>query len=68
MRAHCARTEGERLLWRPLVGLICYLVAKKLILVMESLAFFPICDHVCISKDELALEAEMSHLYEHLCR
>ena len=29
---------------------------------------FSICDHVCISKDELTLEAEMSHLYEHLCR
>ena len=31
-------------------------------------SIFSICDHVCISKDELTLEAEMSHLYEHLCR
>ena len=40
MRAHCERTEGERLLWRPFVGLICHLGAKELILVKESLAFF----------------------------
>ena len=31
-------------------------------------SIFPIRDHICISKDELTLEAEMSHLYEHLCR
>ena len=31
-------------------------------------SIFPICDHIRISKDELTLEAEMSHLYEHLCR
>ena len=68
MRAHCARTERERLLWRPFVGLICQLGAKELTLVKLSLAFFPICDHIRISKDELTLEAQMSHLYEHLCR